>query len=82
MAMGVATFKCRKCKNEWQGGVGTMPQDPTVPSPPVNPKDAPRVDFYKNTKTGQIEEIRRRPDSTQSFRQGAPIPNPGEENDV
>jgi hypothetical protein len=82
MSMGVATFTCRKCKNRWQGGVGMEPQDPTVPTAPINPKDLPKLEFYKNSKTGLIEELRRRPDNTQSFRQGALIPNPGEENDV
>lgn len=81
MIYGVATFKCRACGNEWQGGIGQVPQDPRVPSPPANPRDAPTVQFERDVKKSDKPQdfIARRPDPTQEFRKGAPIPGPGEE---
>lgn len=63
------------------GGIGRVAQDPTVPTPPIDPKDRPTIEFFKNARTGEVEEIFRRPDLTQDFRKGAPIPAPGEEDD-
>lgn len=78
---GVATFKCRDCGNEWQGGIGQEPQDPRIPHPPENPRDAPIVGFELRPKVSDkpFPVIQRRPDLTPEFRKGAPIPNPGEE---
>lgn len=76
---GYLTMRCNDCGGEWMGGVGRVPQDPTVPHPPLDPRDRPTVDFARNDKTGEVEEIRRRPDYTQSFRRGAPLPEPGED---
>lgn len=80
MVYGTVTFKCRSCGNEWQGGVGQMAQDPRVPYPPEDPKSVPNVDFEKSKSSAFPQEVlRRRPDLNQSFRKGAPIPAPGEE---
>lgn len=80
MIYGVATFKCRPCGNEWQGGIGQVPQDPNVPLPPTNPRDAPILQFEKTRQSDKPQEyLARRPDPTQSFRKGARVPNPGEE---
>lgn len=81
MSYGVATFTCRKCKNRWQGGIGIMPIDPTVPMPPTDPRDTQTVDFVKTKASDKPQEIRpRRADLNQSFRKGAPIP--GEDEDA
>ena len=81
MIYGVATFKCRSCGNEWQGGIGQEPQDPRIPHPPANPKDGPNVDFFFTKESGDkpVPRTIRRPDTTPDFRKGAPIPPPGEE---
>jgi hypothetical protein len=72
--MGVVTFRCKKegCPGEWYGGLPQEPVDPRMPTPPLNPRDLPRVDFIKDAK-GEFQEIRRRPNLTQEFRKGAPI---------
>lgn len=77
MAFGVATFTCRKCGNEWQGGIGVEPQDPRVPVPPTSPKDQPIVEFGQSRATGErpVPYMTRRPDPTPDFRKGSPIPN-------
>lgn len=78
---GIATFKCRKCKNVWQGGIGQVPYDPRVPIPPINPKDQPATEFVRTKTSDKPQEVRIRPvDTTQPFRKGALIPD--EENDV
>jgi hypothetical protein len=69
---GVHNFTCRSCGNKWQGGLPQLPEDPTVPKPPVDPKDRPTLGFTRNSK-GDFEEQRRRPNPTQPFRGGAPI---------
>lgn len=80
MIYGTATFKCRACGNEWQGGIGQEPQDPRVPFPPTSPKDAPAVQFEKTKESDKPQEyLARRQDPTQYYRQGAPVPPPGEE---
>lgn len=80
MSYGVATFKCRLCGNEWQGGIGQEPQDPRIPVPPTSPKDVPIVQFERTRQSDKPQDyLARRPDPTQSFRKGAPIPPPGEE---
>jgi hypothetical protein len=80
MIYGVATFKCRPCGNEWQGGIGQVPVDPTVPAPPMNPKDEPALQFERTRHSDKPQDfIVRRQDPTQSFRRGAKVPNPGEE---
>lgn len=81
-AGGVVTFTCRVCKNQWQGGIGQVAQDPTVPRPPENPRERPIVDFGLNPKEHGEKPVpyqTRRPDPSQTFRGGAPVPNPGEE---
>ena len=72
--MGVVTFRCKKpgCLGEWYGGLPQEPADPRVPTPPIAPKDLPRVDFVKDAK-GEFQEIRRRTNLVQEFRKGAPI---------
>lgn len=72
---GQVTFTCRQpsCDGKWFGGLPQEPQDPRLPTPPVNPADLPPVDFGKDSK-GQPVEIRRRVNYTQQFRKGAPIP--------
>lgn len=75
---GIVTFTCAKCRNKWHGGLGQVMEDPTIPKPPINPKDKPLVDFAEHPKTGKIEEIRRSPSLVQEFRKGLPIRN-GEE---
>lgn len=77
---GVITFTCRDCKQEWTGGLPQEPLDPRLPHPPQNPIPPP-VQFTKNDK-GMVEEERRAVSLTQEFRKGAPIPSPGEEEDV
>ena len=80
MIYGVATFKCRDCGNEWQGGIGQEPQDPRIPFPPTSPKDEPIVQFERTKQSDKPQEyLARRPNPTQSYRQGAPVPPPGEE---
>ncbi len=74
---GVITFTCGKCRNQWQGGLPQLPQDPTLPLPPQDPSDRPTVDFVRN-KHGEVQEVRRRVNPTQEFRKGLPVPN-GEE---
>lgn len=75
---GVVISRCRKCGEEAQGGLPQMPQDPRVPYPPE--QYVPTVRFEKSVRgDDQIVEVRRRPDNTQSFRKGAPIPEPGED---
>jgi hypothetical protein len=81
ISYGIATFKCRACGNEWQGGVGMVPQRASDPLPPENPKDAPTVDFTRNPRSGDVEEFRpRRPDTAPAFRRGALIK--GDDEDV
>ena len=80
MVYGVVTFRCRVCGNEWQGGIGQVPQDPRVPVPPQDPKAAPVVQFEKTKMSDKPQDyIARKPDTTQEFRKGAPVPNPGDE---
>lgn len=70
----VVHFKCKRCGNEWQGGLPREPVDPRKPTPPLDPRDQPRVDFALNRKTQEIEEIRRPVDLSQDFRRGGYIP--------
>lgn len=72
---GVVTRRCRRCKNEWSGGLPGLPQDPTKPSPPINPKDRPNLIWTRTKESGAdlVDVMDRRPDLTQSFRKGAPI---------
>lgn len=80
MVYGVVTFTCRDCGNQWQGGVGQVAQDPREPMPPEDPRSIPNIDFEKSkTSPTPVEVQRRRPDLNQSFRKGAPIPSPGDE---
>ena len=75
MIYGVATFKCRTCQNEWQGGIGAVPADPREPAPPQDPRSAPTTDFERTKMSPNPEEYRvRRADPTPDFRRGAPIP--------
>lgn len=75
MSYGVVTHKCLKCGNKWHGGVGMVAQDPREPMPPLNPKDAPLVDFEKTKDSVSPQEVRpRRADPTQNFRKGLPVP--------
>lgn len=71
---GVATFTCRVCKNEWQGGLPQIPDDPRNPLPPANPLDRPTVEFYTNPKdTGQVVEVNRPISAVPDFKKGTPI---------
>lgn len=81
MVYGVVTFTCRLCKNEWQGGIGVEPQDPRTPMPPQDPRGAPVVQFEKDSKKSDKPQdyVARRPDLTQDFRKGAPVPKPGDD---
>jgi hypothetical protein len=80
MIYGVLTNKCRACGNEWQGGIGQVPQDPRLPDPPMNPRDVPTLQFERTKTSDKPQDyVARRPDMTQAFRKGAPIPPPGEE---
>jgi hypothetical protein len=80
MQYGVVTWKCADCKNEWHGGIGVEPADPTVPAPPQNPKDRPNIEWQRTREGGDTPQAVtvKRPDLTQDFRKGALIP-PGEE---
>lgn len=77
MYSGVAKFKCRLCGEQWMGGTGMQPADPTVPMPPQNPKDSPNVDFKKTKEHGDkpVPYTLKRPDLTTDFRKGAPVPS-------
>lgn len=75
---GVQYRICLECGHLMQGGLPQEPQDPLKPLPPQDPRERPTVEFVKD-RSGQIEEIRRRPDLRPDFRRGAPIPEPGEE---
>lgn len=76
---GTILFTCRSCKTEWGGGNTPYVAAPsTQPLPPINPNDLPVASFRK-TNNGQFVEERRPVPLTQSFRKGAPIPPPGEE---
>jgi hypothetical protein len=81
---GVITFTCLDCKNKWQGGVGQEPQDPRMPFPPQDPRTVPNVEFARTKDSGErpVDILQRRPDPTPDYRKGAPIPNPGDANDV
>jgi hypothetical protein len=73
---GVVTFTCKSCHGKWDGGIGQVPQDPSVPMMGEYPAP-PIVHVPVRDKDGnvvKIEEISRKVDSTQSFRKGAPIP--------
>lgn len=80
---GTAYFTCleESCKNQWQGGLARLPEDPRIPKPPLNPKDKPLSEFYPIYKDNQLvdwqEEVRRQ-DLTPDFKKGAPI---GEDDD-
>jgi hypothetical protein len=76
---GAVTFSCKQpeCGMVWYGGLPQMPQDPRVPTPPINPADLPRIDFVRDSKGG-FQEVRRRPNPTPEFKKGAPI-GPGED---
>jgi hypothetical protein len=76
---GMVFFRCQnsECKTEWGGGLPREPQDPTIPLPPMNPKDQPLVDFVRSkhdTARDGVREVRRGSPLTQPFRTGAPIP--------
>jgi hypothetical protein len=75
---GVLYRRCRECGELEQGGLPQEPMDPTVPSPPLDPKDRPAVEFLRNSR-GEFEEHLNRPNTLQEYRKGAPIPKPGEE---
>lgn len=79
---GTTVFACLECGTTWSGGIGQVPQDPTVPSPPMNPRDRPLVEFFRNSATQEIQEFVRRQDLTPDYRRGAPIPGPGDDDDV
>ena len=73
---GVATFTCRRCGNEWSGGLPMFAPDPNAPLMPVDPRDRPTVTFEPSGKPGVgFREERRKPDPTPAFRRGAPIPD-------
>ena len=78
MIGGVANMQCKKCGNKWQGGLPQLPQDPRQPIPPEPPK-AGTVQFTaERNMQGEVvsvHEQRVRPDLTQPFRRGAPIPD-------
>lgn len=74
---GMITWTCAACKNQWHGGLPSVPEDPTVPRPPTDPRDVPVVDFVRGPH-GEVLEQRRRVNPTQEFRKGLPIPE-GEE---
>ena len=72
-------FTCQDCNHQWYGGVGQLPQDPTVPVPPMNPADKPAVEVVAvRNRHGEIvgtEEIRNhKVDLTQDFRRNGFIP--------
>lgn len=73
---GIVYRTCRSCGCEWQGGIGQLPQDPTVPVPPTHPNDRPNIEFVKTKVDGDrpVPVTVRRPDLTPAFRKGAPIP--------
>ena len=75
---GVVKYTCSSCRNTWHGGIGQVAEDTSIPKPPMNPADKPLVEFAEHPRTGKVEEIVRRPNPTQEFRKGLPIPN-GEE---
>lgn len=70
---GMVTMTCHACRNQWHGGIGQIAQDPTMPTPPMDPNDRPTVDFVKNAQ-GKTEELRRRVSPVPEFRKGLPIP--------
>ncbi len=77
MSQGTVLMTCGKCRNQWHGGIGQEPLDPTIPSAPINPSDRPAVQ-YTTGAHGEILEQRRRISTQQEFRKGLPIPE-GEE---
>jgi len=81
MAQGYAVFKCRKCGNEWHGGIGAVAADPREPMPPQDPKTKPIIDWALTKESGvvPVPVMTRRPDPTPDFRKGAPVPSPGDE---
>ena len=81
LAGGVLTRTCRSCGNVWQGGTGVEPQDPRIPFPPEDPSTRPNIEFARTRESGDrpVDFLVRKPDLTQDFRKGAPIPLPGEE---
>jgi hypothetical protein len=75
MSSGVVTHKCLKCGNKWYGGIGMVMQDPREPMPPLNPQDAPVIDFERTKNSAHPEEVKlKRVDPTQSYRKGMPVP--------
>lgn len=77
---GIIHFTClnESCRNQWQGGLPRVPEDPRVPKPPINPKDKPRVMFDYDPLQKKEVEIRYPVDLTQEFRKGTLI---GEDED-
>lgn len=65
---GVIRFTCRKpeCRNVWEGGLPREAYDPSEPRPP----ELLAIDYGLNPRTGEIEEIRQRPNPTPEYRKG------------
>ena len=74
---GVISFTCKSCGHRWEGGLPQMPEDPTRPYPRTSYR--PAVEYFaKRNNKGEIvghEEIIHKPDLSQPFRKGAPIPD-------
>lgn len=76
---GVVNFKCqnKECRNEWQGGLPQVPQDPNTPLPPDSSPPAVEQVAIRD-RSGNIvaiNEFRRGVTLTQAFRHGAKIPD-------